>query len=369
MDKHLNGLQRFIIMVWGSAGNKMAAGMVAGGMGIIGTSVGTDWVQMGLIFLAEIFKVNVDVAEGGSTFVGVGAGGALVAGGVWLYLHLNKTKGYQKTKQVTRIEHVSIEVADFSRIPDEKNAATVVYKIDQVDSMRHLSEMGINNALFIQKKEVNSILNRYQYDDVRPEVMDYYGLAHIPFTILLGYQIADKVKIGFHEWNQNKGDWVEIKNKMEPYQKLILDKNQIQNQRDVSEIILKVGMTTSVEDDHLSGLGLDGLDTYNLHLENPGRNHIVSLQQLQEYKVKVRDTLDEINRTYPNLKKIHLFYSGQMSFAYCLGSTFSPRMDPQILVYNHVFGGSPRYNWVLPLKKAHENIEAKLTREVVVDDV
>lgn len=369
MDKHLNGLQRFIIMFCGSAGNKMAAAMIAGGIGIIGASVGTDWVQIVLLFVAKILNVTADVPDADSTIIGVVAGGCLVLGGAVFYLIINRSKDPQKTKQVARIEHVSIEVADFSRIPNEQRAATIVHKIDQVDSMRHLSEMGINNALFIQKKEVNSILNRYQYDDVRPEVMDYYGLAHIPFTILLGYQIADKVKIGFYEWNQNKGDWFEIKNKMDSYQKLILDKNQIQNPRGVSEIILKVGMTTSVEDDHLSGLGLDGLDTYNLRLENPGRNHIVSLQQLQEYKVKVRDTLDKINRAYPNLKKIHLFYSGQMSFAYCLGSTFSPRMDPQIFVYNHVFGGYPRYNWVLPLKKAHEDIEAKLTREVVVDDV
>ncbi|KTF59870.1 MULTISPECIES: SAVED domain-containing protein [Bacillus amyloliquefaciens group] len=362
MDKHLNSLQKFLIIVRGSFVNRLTRLMIIGGLGIIGTSLGTDWVQVVLMLVLQ--KDSIPSQSG--SFIGSLVGLAVIGLALWFYFQTNKL---QKTKQVARVEHVSIEVADFSRIPNEKNTTIAVYKIDQADSMKHLSEMGINNALFTQKKIVNSILNRYQYEDIRPEVVDYYGLAHIPFTILLGYQIADKVKIGFHEWNQNKGDWVEIKNNMESYQKLILDKNQIQNPRDVSEIILKVGMTTSVEDDHLSGLGLDGLDTYNLRLENPGRNHIVSLQQLQEYKVKVRDTLDKINRAYPNLKKIHLFYSGQMSFAYCLGSTFSPRMDPQIFVYNHVFGGYPRYNWVLPLKKAHEDIEAKLTREVVVDDV
>ncbi|MCC2117372.1 SAVED domain-containing protein [Bacillus halotolerans] len=366
MDQLLEYLRKFINIIIGSAEKKIALSLVTGGVSVIVASLNTDWLQILLMLVVKGLNKEATVTEGGSSIVGCFFGLVLVILGVWFYF---KTNTQKKKKIVARIQHSSIEVVDFSNIKEESDTEVKRYIINQLEEMTYLSEIGLIRSIAIQNRNVNRLLDSFHQLDSCPSRIDYYGLAHIPFTILLGYQIADKVNVKFHEWDQNKSKWLAIWDNPTSYPKLILDINKVQKPREVEEVIIKVGMTYPIEDNHLDGLGLRDCDTYYLHLENPRRNHIVSLKQLQDYKKEFRDLLDRINQTYPNLKKIHLFYSGQMSFAYCIGSAFSSRMDYQVLSYNFVGRGYPKYNWVLPLKKAHENIEPKVTGEVVRKDV
>ncbi|MCS0543254.1 SAVED domain-containing protein, partial [Aeromonas veronii] len=119
----------------------------------------------------------------------------------------------------------------------------------------------------------------------------------------------------------------------------------------------------------LSGLNLEGLNSYYLHLNPTHRNAIFSIEQLEAYKKQFRNLLDKINQSYPKLKRIHLFYSGQPSLAYRLGSAITQRMDKEIIVYNYVGTSYPKYNWAINLKKVEQPITVNITGDELSGNV
>jgi len=262
---------------------------------------------------------------------------------------------------MVQIQHSSIESANFTSI--DKNLED--YKVEQhflnqVDEMKIINEENLQHALREQVKAVQRISNSlHGSSDVE---VAYMGLAHIPLIILLGYQLADKSNVTFFEWNQNKLTWQEIKNMNGHYPKLLLEKEDtLQSVEETKEVIIKIGITYPVANADLSGLHLDGLNRYYLHLNPTHRNAIINSEQLNEYQRQFRQLLDHINQTYPNIEKIHLFYSGQPSLAYRLGSSISPRMDVEMWIYNHVKDSNPRYPWAINLKKPGQSITLNFT--------
>lgn len=147
------------------------------------------------------------------------------------------------------------------------------------------------------------------------------------------------------------------------YPPLKIEKNDSKQGAEDTEVVVKIGITYPIPDADLSGLHLDGFKSYYLHLKHPHRNAIVCLEQINEYQKQFRHVLDEINQTFPHLERIHLFYSGQPSLAYRLGSTISPRMDKDIWVYNHVGVANPKYNWAINLKKIGNLLNIKIKGE------
>lgn len=290
----------------------------------------------------------------------MGIGLLLYAFAVIFYFKINKK---EVVGTLLQIRHSSIEPTNILNTDKDQSKYKIeVIDIDQNVEMSNTSKKGIEQALYIQEKAVNKII---QFTNGNAAVdVEYYGLAHIPLVVLLGYQISDKIPVQFNEWNQNQGEWISINSNNKNYPHIILEKDENNQQPEsITEVVVKVGLTYPIPNENLIGLNLSHLNTYYLHLENPHRNNIINLEQLQNYKEKFRNLLDSINQKYINLEKVHLFYSGQTSFAYYIGSAITPRMDKEILVYNYVGSESPQYNWYLNLKKSGQQITVGLTRE------
>ncbi|MCH1626120.1 SAVED domain-containing protein [Fredinandcohnia quinoae] len=336
--------------------------LITGGVGVLSTGFAQDWWKSVLIsFANEVFHTHIQYTEEPTNYVYltiatlVGAG--LIGLGLWFYF---KTKEKAKKQTMLQIRHSSIESVDYSKVDVDLSDYNIEpYPILQSEELKVLKEPNLHHALREQEKTVTKILQRI--DGNADIELSYWGLAHIPLLFLLGYQLADKSNSSFFEWNQNKLRWEKVKEKHVVYPPLKIEKTDSkQSVEETKEVVVKIGVTYPVNDTDLSGLHLDSLNSFYLHLEPPHRNAIVCKEQLNEYQKRFRQLLDEINQTFPQLERIHLFYSGQPSLAYRLGSSISPRMDKEIWVYNYVGLSQPKYNWAINLKKIGNQIDIKL---------
>lgn len=312
-----------------------------------------------------VLKTNLAASHDEIHYPLVVIGAVLMFVGFWFYIIIKRT---EKKLNMIQIRHLSIESVGFSKIASEMNNYNVeVVTLNQLEELKEVNKDNLKHALWEQEKLVQNILNRlHGSSDLE---VSYFGLAHIPLMILLGYQIADKSSVKFFEWNQNKFLWDEIQSNSKAFPALVEEENLQQSVEETKEVIIKVGLTYPIQDSDLLGLDLDGLNSFYFHLEQPHRNAIISVEQLEKYKQQFRGLLDKINQMYPQLQRVHLFYSGQPSFAYRLGSAITERMDKEIIVYNYVGTSNPKYNWAINLKKPGKPITVFLTGDRGEDNV
>lgn len=357
-----------VVKLWkGTIENKIIITLLSIGATCILAAVGPNLLlPVMLEFLNQLLKTSFDTTVFNLNYIVFGVlvslGVSFYVGAIVFYVMTKKKKIIGK---LLKVGHFSIESSNTSKT-DKDYSDYLVEEIDieqKLELSRNTKE-GIESALYIQEKEGKKIID-FTNENGNNQ-MEYYGLAHIPLVVLLGYQIADKVSVNFHEWNQNKGKWEVVGFNKKSFPSLLLERdNEKQTPNDVKEVVVKIGLTYPIPDENLHGLNLHYLNSYYLCLETPHRNNIISTDQLQKYKEDFRNLLDEINRKYMKLEKIHLFYSGQPSFAYCMGSAISPRMDKEVIIYNYVGSEFPQYNWHLNLKKLAQPITVELTKEHV----
>lgn len=337
--------------------------------GLIVTASGFSqnwWLSLGTSLVNDILHTQLEVPNESvnyiyltiSSIIGLG----LITLGLWFYF---QTKDKDKKRSMLQILHSSIESVSYSNINKDFSDYNIeAYYLNQSEELKVIDKQNLQHALREQKKVVQKILNRL---DMNSNIdVAYFGLAHIPLVMLLGYQMADKSNCSFFEWNQNKLIWGNVEEKKVNFPPLLLEKcESVQGKAEEKDVVVKIGITYPISNSDLDGLNLEGLNSYYLYLDPPHRNAIISLEQLHVYQEKFRHLLDEINQNFPKLEIIHLFYSGQPSLAYRLGSVISPRMDAEIWVYNHVRSSYPKYKWAINLKKIDQSVDNRITGEEV----
>lgn len=360
-------LLKFLQLYKGKIENKIIRAFLTAGTACI-IAAGSPNFLIPLIFelLNQYLKTEFDIPTFNINYIVLVI---LLLMGIFFYgcaicFYVN-TKKKQIISKLLKIRHSSIESSNTIKTDSDYSSHHIeIINIDQKLEMSNISKHSIERALYIQEKEVKKIIQSTDGNDYVD--IEYYGLAHIPLVILLGFQIADKLNTKLHEWNQNKSQWELIGSNNRSFPPLLLEKNNHkQVHQNVTEVVVKIGLTYLIPEENLEGLNLHHLNSYYLHLEKPHRNNIINIEQLQKYKEEFRKLLDEINQNYIKLEKVHLFYSGQPSFAYCIGSTITPRMDKEIIIYNYVGSEFPQYNWHLNLKKVDQHIEVGLTKEQI----
>lgn len=316
-------------------------------------------------FLTVFLKsVGFDIEPGedsitlSSSIVQAICGLILIGLSLWFYFK-NKRKNPSKTMH--RIWHSSVEVANYSNVSEDLSDYTIVdHDISLREEMKSLDEKSLALAVSIQGSKVSQINNKQ--DGVNQGELSYWGLAHIPLMFQLAYQIADKTSTSFYELNQNKGQWEKVDYNKKPFPNLNVIEDSPNEKASQTDVIVAISVTHQVEDHQVDAVGLDGVNRYHLQIPNPARNSVISKNQLDDYKDKFRKLLDTIRVSYPNLKRIHIFYSGQPSLAFRLGSAISERDESNKEIWLYNFVGN-RYNWKLKLHKHHEESEFEIIKE------
>lgn len=362
----MNKIKEFIKKTFsGFFEKKVVFVLVSGGVTVLLAQLGSDFFVNVAIRLinyyigSEIIPIEkVDNLSDGFKWVGIILGTLMILGGIVFYFYSEKKKG--KRKALLQIAHTSIESVAYTNFDvDLDDYEIEQHKISLKEELKTLNKGDLGHAIRVQSKIVQEILQRA--DGRADTEASYWGLAHVPLTFLLGYQMADKLNTSFYEWNQNEQKWNKVKEKNASHPDLLVSKKLNQPCEEVEDVVIKIGITYPIDDITLIGLGLEGADSYYLHIPSPKRNAIVSVKQLNEYQSVFRKTLDEINQSYPNLKKVHIFYSGQPSLAYRLGSCISPRMDKDIWVYNYNATSHPKYPWSISMKKEWRDVQIHVT--------
>lgn len=291
----------------------------------------------------------------------------LIIGGIFILLgllilflkiylnHLEKTATLPK--HILQIKHWSLEnIVDYSKVEGKilENEITPL-ELNQTEELKVVNQSNMERALKAQDRIIMQITifltKGINYNPV------YMGLAHIPLVFLLGYQLADKFKPEYYEWIENS--WNEIKDEEFTYPTLeLINKEDLDISALDGNIAIKIGITYAIDDSDLNALDISFMRIFNLQIESPHRYAIVSKTQLSDYAKIFRNLLDQINQNYLNVSKIHIFYSGQPSLAFVLGSVLSKRMDVEnIYVYNHNRSESIRYSWSIKMFKEFTSID------------
>lgn len=319
------------------------------------------WLMPLIQLLNEKLHSNISVPESENDYIvmftGVGVGLLLIFLGV-RYRQRNKSKN----KKMIQIHHSSIEGVNYSSIRADLDDYDVIpITINQYQDLNKINEFNLKMAWKKQEQAMTDIL-AYINEPSTKEIA-YFGLAHIPFQFLLGYQIADKTDVQFFEWNRVEKYWMPLSKEENSFPKMVLNRDESkQLPNEVEEVVIKVGITFEIYDWQLEGHNLENLNSYYFRLEPPRLDAITSNNQINTYKRQFRDLLTEIHHKYQRLKKVHIFLSAQPSVVFSLGSTISARMDSNkdFWIYNYM-GSSPiKYPWALKISKDIENGDIKI---------
>jgi len=266
------------------------------------------------------------------------------------------SKRNPQPKDISIYQHSIENIVDKNPVSEDEE----LYEIDLRFELKDKSKYGIIKAIEKQFDKTMAIQETIKRE--KHLSMNYYGLASIPFTMLLGYNISDKYKVVFNEWDNDQKNWICLADG-DDYPKIVVgSKNSIERNTDAGELIIRVNFTTRVEDEHIENLCLDVLNVIDFGVKNPARGVIKSHSQLVDYQNKFRELLDSINANYLNVSKIHVFMSAQPSIVFTLGSKISERVDAEIVIYEHARQNEIRYPWGLKLVKDY-----KKTEDIVVE--
>lgn len=218
--------------------------------------------------------------------------------------------------------------------------------IDQVDWYQNGSLTNPNAAL-IRQKELLARLESILQEKPNCE-LGYFGLAHVPFTFHMGYEINRReVRVFGNDYDS--GEWFGLPEEgMPPH--IVVDgfpKDPVKREGDI--VIL---MSVSYEitcDDVLSAVS-EPLATIHIRDKSPHRGLIDNQVSLTGFTKTFREVLERIHRLFPRVHRVHLFFAGQPTLAFRCGQQINRNIDPEIIVYNYSRVDYPNYRWALNLR-------------------
>src|SRR5690625_4030024 len=220
---------------------KIVWGLIGGGLLIMTTGItSSNWVSIIAHISDYLFNTQFNIPAEPIDYIRLCfafVGGLLLIGaGTWFELNVRKKRVKHTFLQIL---HSSIETVSYSKINKNFSDYEIErFHLNQSKELIAISESNLQHALREQEKFVQKALNRI---DGKSDIdIGYFGLAHIPLVFLLGFQMADKFRPTFFEWNQNDLIWEEIKKKNVDYPKLLLTKNEEKQQIDkTTDIVIK----------------------------------------------------------------------------------------------------------------------------------
>lgn|GEM_PF-4175409 len=333
---------------------------------ILGVLLSPWWVEPLIQAINEKFGFHISLPENNVDYIliftATAVGLLLIRWGIQYRIRIK-----HKNKRMVQIRHSSVEGASYTSLFDDLDDYDVIpITIDQFQEMKELNEFNIK-AAWMKQDHIVPILQVHMNDPSLDEI-SYFGMAHIPFQFLLGYQVADKIDIRFFEWIRDEKHWRSLSTENNVgFPPLNLTVNQ-QNQplEEAKEIVIKIGITFEIFDEQLQGHNLEGLNSYYLKLGQPHIEAVKSKKQLNAYKATFRSLLTDIHHKYPKLNKVHLFISAQPSVVFTFGSCISDRMDStkQFWIYNFIGSSMIKYPWALKIAKNLKDGEVKIKNRV-----
>ncbi|MBA7550150.1 hypothetical protein ES705_42657 [subsurface metagenome] len=184
--------------------------------------------------------------------------------------------------------------------------------------------------------KIDEIFNRHiipAIDEKRIKHMSVFALAHIPFLIYLGYSLGDKVPTSFYQKHHTGSEtWVWHKTgNLIRFKDTLLRKG-----KDDSKIAVILSISGKISSVQLPPTINSDFTVYEITPEDvtPNRNILLLEKTLNEFSYSYQNLLRKIEKSYRNVRKIHLFPAVPIAAAIVCGRELMRNVSPSILIYD-----------------------------------
>ncbi|MCR5103925.1 MAG: SAVED domain-containing protein [Eubacterium sp.] len=176
--------------------------------------------------------------------------------------------------------------------------------------------------------------------EARGRKMGYYGVTHIPFAFLAGYDLGDQSKIHvFHRKRHNSEMFEELSDGAN--YDLRFDEDEKQKTKKSNELIVAISTSIKITEDEIKRSFGKDKHIVSLSLNNPGYDQLDKYESVERAAREAWDCIRKYSKEY-DIRIIHLLIASSVCFAFYIGRNCSAQIDPQIIVYHYQNG---QYTW------------------------
>ncbi len=116
---------------------------------------------------------------------------------------------------------------------------------------------------------------------------------------------------------------------------------------EASEAVIRISVSYPVHESNIAEALCRTYRDVHMSITNPRVDAIRTRRQIETIARAFRQVLDKLKSEQPEPARIHVFYSGPMSLAFCLGRQISPTIHAPVFVYNFTAKTTPKYAWAV----------------------
>ena len=347
----LESVLKFLLQAWtihrGTPHGKVALMLVTGGIAIITRS----WIEaVASAAWQATFDKPITFPEIHPLY-----GIFLILSGigllVWTAWDKQRSATMKVRPTVATIRHDSMEAVtiplQWSALPANlANAYIRPFDIDQTAFYKNgvLSAAGAGAAVQMQTDLVTGVRSLVA-DKPDAEVV-YYGKAHIPLVFLAGHNLSIGRPIRFYELDRQRGDWWAI-DETASGDELGLRLARTDENKNNPAVAIRISLSYQVHSSDVADVFGKSYRDVHISIAEPHVDSVRTRHQIEAIAKMFRTVLDELKAEEPEPTGIHVFYSGPMSVAFCLGRQISPTIHSPVFVYNFTAKTTPKYAWAL----------------------
>lgn len=207
------------------------------------------------------------------------------------------------------------EIIDLSRLDCDKVDSEKDFWCQHMESINRKIKVYIDDAL-TRKSE-------YQFA--------LFGFAPIPLLVCLGNRLRDLTKVHVFQKHREPEtwDWEEYPEGFE-----FLYKSGFNGHRTNQSISLVLAISADVVDERITSVMGENTDVWRISVPNPNNDIIKHPTQLRQFRILLRQVLNEIHKTYGESKELHIFPAVPISIAIEVGRVRNPKSDLPLVIYD-----------------------------------
>lgn len=247
------------------------------------------------------------------------------------------------------IQHSSLQKMNFTYDENELGYyADKRLSINQYETLNNES-ISTKEKVSLAITEINNKISKILNCVDKGYQIGYAGIANIPCTFMLGYELGDEnKKLVFHKRRDNSGDDNFHLLKDEPRQ-LTFTLFETKNDSTKSgKILLLIQLTQPIKKADLQGV-LEEND-YILKYEIPqtiNYDVVDSSRQINDYTNKILSDIAEIQKN-PNITQIKICVAASGAFIFELGTKFSKTQNKDTIIFHYQ---RDKYPWGINVTK------------------
>ncbi|MDR3583989.1 MAG: SAVED domain-containing protein [Desulfosporosinus sp.] len=247
------------------------------------------------------------------------------------------------------IEHSSLQKMNFTfdekELGDYADKRLLINQYKTLNNIEMSTEEKVSLAITEIENKIPKILN---YVDKGYQI-GYAGIANIPVTFMLGYELGDEnKKLYFHKRRDNPTDDNFHLLKDEPRQ-LTFKSHVTQNDLTKSgKILLLIQLTQPIKEADLQGVLED--NDYIIKYEIPqtiNYDVVDSSRQINDYTNRILSDIAEIQKN-TNIIQIKICVAASGAFIFALGTKFSKTQNKDTVIFHYQ---NDTYPWGINVTK------------------